>query len=113
MGQMGWKNFCRRVTVFVAAMFFLAVPLTTPNPDVWSATAQGSASAPVEKQPSLPGDPETEESPASSGMSFVEDLLHDHEDIRTFGIVPEIHAIIQVIGFALDRPAAVHRPPWA
>jgi hypothetical protein len=112
MGTSRWKSFCRQATAFVAALFFLAIPMTTPNPDVWVSLSD-SVPADLASHEELPADAEGDESSPSSGVSFVEDLLHEQETLRTFSPHLKSRFAVDVIGFALDRPEAVHRPPWA
>jgi hypothetical protein len=113
MGLSRWKSFCRQSTAFVAALFFLAVPVTTPSPDVWASTETSPVSADLANHDELPADAEGDESSPGSEVTDVEELLREHESLRTFGPDLKSRFTLEVLGFALDRPEAVHRPPWA
>ena len=89
---------------------FFASSWTKPSTSQWVELASDfSKESPPQGDESEQDFGETE---SDSASNVVQDFLQNRFLIPDFRSDRDLFSVVRVLGFALDRPSAVHRPPW-
>ena len=116
MRKAGWKHFCQRAASVVVAgviFAFLSCSLNQP-PQAGGALSsfQSSSAANTGIPQDISDDSEPGETESESSLNAAEDFLLQKHAFPNFNSARDRFSVVFVLGFSLERPAAVHRPPW-
>ncbi len=124
MGIQAIQRWFRKGTWVLLALFVFTVPAATPDlrevfvkqaaaPILQPAPASEAHEMSSNEASPLPVEEAgAEDSGGGSVVSVVEDFLAGELECGLNPPASSLFSVVRSLGFALDRPGVVHRPPW-